>query len=95
MQNINIINSKIFVEKLKDIGVVTAQGDTKKARAGRAYLFEPLTEDVKLKLKELKPLENDKTDYDNLKFRRLVESFSRASEDYKKFGFSKDSTAID
>ena len=90
----NIINSKIFVEKLKDIGVVTAQGDTKKARAGRAYLFEPLTEDVKLKLKELKPLRSPKTDYDNLKFRRLVESFSRASEDYKKFGFSKDATAL-
>ena len=90
----NIINSKIFVEKLKDIGVVTAQGDVKKARAGRAYLFEPLTEDVKLKLKELKPLRSPKTDYDNLKFRRLVESFSRASEDYKKFGFSKDATAL-
>ena len=90
----NIINSKIFVEKLKDIGVVTAQGDIKKARAGRAYLFEPLTEDVKLKLKELKPLRSPKSDYDNLKFRRLVESFSRASEDYKKFGFSKDATAL-
>ena len=95
----NIINSKLFIEKLKDAGVVISQGEiterTKKGTgSGKAYLFEPLTEETKLKLKEFKPLRSTKVDYDNLKFRRLVEAFSRASEDYKKFGFSKNATVL-
>ena len=49
---------------------------------GSIVLFEPLTENVKEKLKQLKPLRTVQADYDNLKFRRLVEAFSRASEDY-------------
>jgi hypothetical protein len=95
----NIINSKVFVNKLKDIGVKISQGDieqrdTERLGSGKSYLFEPLTENVKEKLKELKPLKTVKVDYDNLKFRRLVEAFSRNSEDYKKFGFSKDAAAL-
>lgn len=52
-------------------------------------MFEPLTKNVKEKLKQLKPLKTVQADYDNLKFRSLVEAFSRNSEDYKKFGFQK------
>ena len=95
----NIINSKIFVNKLKDLGVKITQGDIEQRGAerlgsGKSYLFEPLTENVKEKLKQLKPLRTVQIDYDNLKFRRLVEAFSRASEDYKKFGFSKDAGVL-
>ena len=95
----NIINAKIFVNKLKDLGVKITQGDIEQRGAerlgsGKSYLFEPLTENVKEKLKQLKPLRTVQIDYDNLKFRRLVEAFSRASEDYKKFGFSKDAGVL-
>jgi hypothetical protein len=95
----NIVNAKIFVNKLKDLGVKITQGDieqrgSERLGSGKSYLFEPLTENVKERLKELKPLKAIQTDYDNLKFRRLVEAFSRTSEDYKKFGFSKDAAAL-
>jgi|TARA_R100001082_G_scaffold20389_1_gene9911 hypothetical protein len=95
----NIINSKMFVNKLKDLGVKITQGDIEQRKverlgSGKSYLFEPLTENVKEKLKQLKPLRTVQSDYDNLKFRRLVEAFSRASEDYKKFGFSKDAAVL-
>jgi hypothetical protein len=95
----NIINSKIFVNKLKDLGVKITQGDieqreTERLGSGKSYLFEPLTKNVKEKLKQLKPLKTVQADYDNLKFRSLVEAFSRNSEDYKKFGFSKNATAL-
>ena len=95
----NIINAKIFVNKLKDLGVKITQGDieqrgSERLGSGKSYLFEPLTENVKERLKELKPLRTVQADYDNLKFRRLVEAFSRTSEDYKKCGFSKDAAAL-
>ena len=85
-----IINAKNFVKKLKELGVVITQGEKKKG----AYLFEPLTEEVKEKLKDLKPLKETKPDYQFSKFRNLVTIFAKASEDYNKFGFSKDALVL-
>ena len=85
-----IINAKNFVKKLKELGVVITQGEKKRG----AYLFEPLTEEVKEKLKELKPLRTAKPDYQFSKFRNLVTIFAKASEDYNKFGFSKDALVL-
>jgi 2-oxo-4-hydroxy-4-carboxy--5-ureidoimidazoline (OHCU) decarboxylase len=86
----NIINAKNFIKKLKELGVVVTQGEKKRG----AYLFEPLTEEVKEKLKELKPLRTARPDYQFSKFRNLVTIFARASEDYNKFGFSKDALVL-
>lgn len=92
----NIINAKTFINKLKDLGLKIAQGDfEQKAGGGRSYLFEPLTDNVKKKLKELKPLKTAKLDYDKATFRSLVKTFSQSSEDYKKFGFAKDAIALE
>ena len=70
--------------------MVITQGEKKRG----AYLFEPLTEEVKEKLKELKPLRTAKPDYQFSKFRNLVTIFAKASEDYNKFGFSKDALVL-
>ena len=85
-----IINAKEFVKKLKDSGVVIAQGDveerTQKGKgSGKAYLFEQLTDEVKDNLKKIKPLQNTNPDYTNQTLRRLISAFSRAQEDYTKY----------
>jgi len=95
-----ILNAKAFVKRLKDLGLVITQGDTEQRTragtgAGKAYLFEPLSEELKTKLKEIKPLRASDVPYDEQALRKLVAAYSRASEDYKKFGFSKSGYALD
>ena len=85
-----IVNAKRVVNEIKKSGVKI----TKERGAGSPYLFEGLTDDVVANLKNIKALQTTDKDFDRRKLRNLIEMFSRASEDYQKFGFSKMATTL-
>ena len=91
----NINNAKDIIKKLKTAGLVISQGDTDTAGSGKSYLFEELTDEVKAKLKDIKPFKESAKDFDQVELRRLVSMFSKASEDYNKFGFAKMGSTLD
>jgi len=90
-----INNAKDVIKKLKEAGVVISQGDTDTAGSGKSYLFEELTDEVKAKLNDIKPYKESSKDFDQKELRRLVAIFSRASEDYNKFGFAQMGSTLD
>jgi len=97
----NINNAKDVIKKLKEAGVVITQGEAggvrgaKGSGSGKSYLFEELTDEVKTKLKDIKPYKESSKDFDQKELRRLVAIFSRASEDYNKFGFAQMGSTLD
>ena len=96
-----INNAKDVIKKLKEAGVVITQGEAggirgaKGSGSGKSYLFEELTDEVKAKLNDIKPYKESSKDFDQKELRRLVAIFSRASEDYNKFGFAQMGSTLD
>ena len=80
-----IINAKRVVNEIKKSGLKITGGGA----GGKPYLFEGLTDDVVANLKNIKPLRRTDKEFNTRKLRILIQMFSRASEDYQKFGFSK------
>ena len=80
-----IINAKRVVNEIKKAGLKITGGGA----GGKPYLFEGLTDDVVANLKNIKPLRKTDKEFNTRKLRILIQMFSRASEDYQKFGFSK------
>ena len=86
-QRNNIINARNFVNNLKEMGLEIVGGEA----SGQPYQFKKPNTSLAKKLNEIQALRPTQSKT----VRQAIIKFSKASEDYRKFGFSKSATALE